>query len=327
QISKLLEVNQFIVDSCRSTLLTAEMDTEQYLTNGWNVMEQVHENNDETTAEELIREVTPLLERVAVLGPGDHEDPAVRQLFEWLADPERTVDEFNYIVGPLRLKVYHDTSAWGLRRDRLDLYMGIQAAEALAVRTPVLVGQWEHAAWLVVQTMENLAFLEGTPSLCLSDYVIRMMGDTEFCPNPYLRLQFVRIFPIKVQVNANNQKQAFDAVMFACYTLSTDPIQKFIYGVDTYGYGDLWSIIGSLDIVSKDGYLQEFDQQLSDKLQSMVSAMHKDVSCSYSLNPNRNTFSYELNIVTGIFQTISGLLNKNCRRFKRMGTIVTKLSL
>ena len=50
----------------------------------------------------LDRELTPILAELVTLGPGNDEHPAVQQLLNWLSDPAQcTVDDFNYVVGPL----------------------------------------------------------------------------------------------------------------------------------------------------------------------------------------------------------------------------------
>ena len=50
---------------------------------------------------DLDKEMTPILIEQCTLGPGKHEHPAVKQLSNWLFQPRRTVEEFNYVIRPL----------------------------------------------------------------------------------------------------------------------------------------------------------------------------------------------------------------------------------
>ena len=53
------------------------------------------------------KELTPILtELFLTLGPRIENHPTIRQLVNWLVHPQRTVDEFNYVVGPLGHHVY-----------------------------------------------------------------------------------------------------------------------------------------------------------------------------------------------------------------------------
>ena len=53
---------------------------------------------DITNMVHLARELTPIFATLRTLGPGNDHHPAVRQLFNWLADPQRTGEEFHYVI-------------------------------------------------------------------------------------------------------------------------------------------------------------------------------------------------------------------------------------
>ena len=49
--------------------------------------------------------LVPILAELVTLGPGNEQHPSVILLKDWLLDPERTVDDFNYVVGSLGRQV------------------------------------------------------------------------------------------------------------------------------------------------------------------------------------------------------------------------------
>ncbi|CAL4120405.1 unnamed protein product [Meganyctiphanes norvegica] len=273
------------------------------------LIEQVQASMDESTVEKLNREIRPVLEKLAVLEPGENRKAAISQLSVWLNDTERTGEEFSYVVGPLGVQVFNYMRAQGLLKqfgNIMFVNVVFNLAEALAVKSPVLEGSWEHATWFFVHLKNTLVVGCGTVSKNLSEWIIGMMGHSDMCPSPYLRLEFLKIFDdIEVCVDINNQTQTFESVMFACSSLELVHMKKFILFEDYHCCINLNSIFGALKKLNKDEYLQGFDQQLSDKLLIQTSVMIKDVSCMYGLNPNRNTYIYEINIITALFDTIS----------------------
>ena len=70
------------------------------------------------------------------------------------------------------------------------------AAEALAVRNPVLEGPWEYAAWFVVFLNSKYCkeYNYGIPSDNLIDWLIRVIGDPALCPDHSLRLELMNMF-------------------------------------------------------------------------------------------------------------------------------------
>ena len=122
------------------------------------------------------KELTPILAELLTLGPRCEDHPTFRQLFDWLVHPQRTLEEFNYVVGPLGHHVYlvmceHFSKYMYNRSCRYSVYLGQAAAEALAVKCPILEGPWEHAAWLVVRILRYYD-LGGLPSDRLTAWII-----------------------------------------------------------------------------------------------------------------------------------------------------------
>ena len=63
-----------------------------------------------------------------MLESGNDQHPAIRQLFNWLVDPDRTGEEFTYVIGELA-----DNVAYDVRDEGEDhMYLCITAARALA---------------------------------------------------------------------------------------------------------------------------------------------------------------------------------------------------
>ncbi|CAL4237905.1 unnamed protein product [Meganyctiphanes norvegica] len=283
-----------------------------------NLIEQMQASMDETDAENLNIEMRPILEKITELGPGENRDAAFSQLSSWVKDEKRTVGEFNYVVGPLGMQVcdyYYYMRAEGLLRirDRFFACLALELAEALVVESPVLKGQWEHLAWFAVYLRIRLQeFVPASNTYC--EWIIRMMGNSDLCPSPYLRLEYLKIFAIEVCVITNNQTQAFESVMFVCSTLTSVHMKEFIFSDHYVGCMYLRFIIRALKKLNKYEYLQAFDQKLFDKLFIQISVRIKDVSCLYGLNPIRSTYIYEINVITALFETTSANAQQELNR-------------
>ncbi|CAL4120379.1 unnamed protein product [Meganyctiphanes norvegica] len=287
-----------------------------------NLIEQMQASMDETDAEDLNIEIRPILENLTEVGPGENRDAAMSQLSSWLKDEKRTVEEFNYVVGQLGMHVCEYITPDRLFRIR-DRYFfpsrffacqALEAAESLVVESPVLKGPWEHLAWFAVylRSKRLQEFVPASNSYC--EWIIRMMGNSDLCPSPYLRLEFLQLFVLEVCVITNNQTQAFESVMFVCSTLTSVHMKEFIFSNHYGGCMYLRCIIEALEKLNKDEYLQAFDQQLSDKLFIQISVMIKDVSCLYGLNHNISTYIYEINVITALFETTSANAQQELNR-------------
>ena len=129
---------------------------------------------------ELDREMTPIIAELETLSPGNDDHPVVRQLFNWLKDLQRTGEEFTHVIG----KVAHDVNE--IMRDHFEDYMfefgpctylGKLAAEALAVRCPILEGPREEAVCLVLSLCKSYIIYDfGIASRRLSAWIIQMIG-------------------------------------------------------------------------------------------------------------------------------------------------------
>ena len=93
---------------------------------------------------EMVREMTPILTELLSLGPGNDSHPVVLELSNWLQDPQRTGEQFTYVIGDLANEIMHEHGEGDC------MYLVKAAAEALTVRCPVLKGSWEEAAWLLL---------------------------------------------------------------------------------------------------------------------------------------------------------------------------------
>ncbi|CAL4187303.1 unnamed protein product, partial [Meganyctiphanes norvegica] len=86
----------------------------------------------------------------------------------------------------------------------------LAAAEALAVKCPILEGSWEYAAWMVVFIVESHEL-----SGIVSNWIIKVIGNADICPNAHLRLELMSLLS-KAKIDIHNQTQAVEAVMSAC---------------------------------------------------------------------------------------------------------------
>lgn len=276
------------------------------------IMMQVAEQINELIYVGIEDTLTPTLEEVVALGPGNYQrHPAISKLFKWLVDPQRTVHEFNYVVGPLGQYTFEYYGRFK------NLYLGLVAAEALAVRNPILDGPWKHTAWFVVWLNSEFCkeYNYGTASDNLSDWIIRMMGDPDICPNPYLRLEFMSMFGSMVCVNAKNGKQAFEAVISTCSFFNDEYIESINTNISKV---TLYSTIRMLEKFVAGGYLLAFDENLAHILKSQISNIICDVSCSYSLKPYRNTGRQDMKMIIGLFYFTAGFAEQELERFREL---------
>ena len=242
--------------------------------------------------------LTTTLEELVSLGPGQYQrHPLISKVFRWLADPQRTPQEFSYVVGPMGCGIFTYNGHYK------NLYLGLIAAEALATRNPVLKGAWRHAAWFVVwlNSEYRAEYNYGIVSDNLSEWIIRVMGDPELCPSPPLRMEFMLMFGRMVSINAENGKQALDAIMSACSSVPLDDrnILEVMFG--DVSNVSLCSITNVLSKFIASGHLLALDQKLSRILNGHIINVILDVSCSYGLNPNRYTGQRELQMVMWFF--------------------------
>ena len=263
---------------------------------------------------EIDRELTPLLAELLTLGPRQENHPSVRQLFHWLVHPTRTVDEFNYVVGPLSHHVYivmcdHFYSYMHKRMFRYPIYCGQAAAEALSVKSPVLEGPWEHSAWLLVRLLRYYD-QGGLPSDRLNDWIIQVIGDDNLCPNAYLRIELMFLFKM-VPINKHNQTQAIEAMMSACSALSIDYLSGFWYSdFSILNFKPFYKIFSS---VIKDGCLPQFGARLANNLKEVNTKRLCDVSYRYGIKHYTYSEPKELQSLNALIITSAEYMKKEMK--------------
>ena len=133
------------------------------------LMDENDEKFGHPSMAEIDKNLRPILEEVAILGPGNQDHPAVQQLYSWLVEPQFTGEEFLYIIQPLFRDVQNIKYDEQMFDEDSCFYVGKVAAEALAVRSPLLEGYWERAMWCVVYEFSGYLKNEyGVASECLT---------------------------------------------------------------------------------------------------------------------------------------------------------------
>ena len=268
---------------------------------------------------DIDRELTPILTELMTLGPYSENHPSVRQLLNWFLQPQCTVSEINYVIGPLGHHVYlvmcdHFYDYMYKRQFRYPIYLGQAAAEALAVKCPILKGPWEHTAWLVVRLLRYYD-LGGLPSDHLTAWIIRMVGDSKICPNAYLRIELMFLFKM-VQLDRHNSPQATEAVMSACSALSIEYLSGFWYmDFSILHFKPFFRIFKE---VIEDGCLPMYGVILATYLNeaniTRLSERVHDVSYRYGLCPIKYTVPRELKSLISLINTSAGYIRKEMKR-------------
>ena len=166
----------------------------------------------------LDRALTPILAELVTIEAGNYQHPTVRQLFNWLVDPQITGEEFTYIIGKLAWDVndimeeHFPDYMYGHENK---MYLCTVAAEALAWRSPVLEGVWELAAWTLVMVIDLWHDPEDKVSVDqISTWVLNVIGDSTMCPNPSLRYEFIILLIKAVELDDCFEKQATEVIFF-----------------------------------------------------------------------------------------------------------------
>ncbi|CAL4125610.1 unnamed protein product [Meganyctiphanes norvegica] len=163
--------------------------------------------------EALDRELRPVLERLYKLTPSNDQHPDLLWLSEWLAKPERSVEEFLCVLEDL----YNNC-------DGNFLYVLRAAVEALSMRCPVLKGPWEDVVRSITEKtsmaldLQSYAGYYGPGSSSLSIWIIHVVGDPDLCPE--LRLQVLLLYRTMVKIDDNNCEQAQESLISACCFLN-----------------------------------------------------------------------------------------------------------
>ena len=269
---------------------------------------------------EVDRELIPIIAELATLGPGNDQHPTVRQLFNWLADPQRTAKEFIYVLGPLELHVcsimvdhFNQYVSVDTEETTCCIYLCKVAAEALAARCPVLEGSWETAAWYVEASNCNyLSSDYGFASDRFSSWIINIIGDPDLCPNSYLRWNLINLFRRMVNPDKHDQSQAIMSMMFTCSTLDLNHLSDDM---------DLHIIANLFDVYSHHGF--KYDQIIADRLKkdliSRSSVTLRDVAFNHSINPNIYTQSMELKALIALLKTTRAVIRQQYKHFLEKG--------
>lgn len=276
---------------------------------------------DDSKKTEINKQLLPDLLTLTMLRPRMDQHSAVKKLFKWMLDPQRSADEFLYVIGPL------GKSAWDIMEDinygyyiqykniGYSMYLAKVAAEALAVQCPILDGPWEHVMWLVLAFFGSYRTdIYGFPSDCLSAWIIRVIGDSNLCPIPHLRIDLIHLLIKIVDINDHNRVLALQSVMSACSNLNMEHNKKCRYGMNPS------TISKILKMFSKD--LLEFDKILSEKLQEVkglrLSAILYDVSYAQRMNTNIYSEPAELHGLTALLKTTAGYAKIKCETLEEV---------
>ena len=261
---------------------------------------------------DIDRELTPLLAKLMTLGPQSENHPVFRQLLKWMVNPQHTANDINYVIGPLGA---HVEKFYNICNDPLFffVYLGQAAAEALALKSPILEGPWEHTAWLVVYLLRLYdKDRGGLLSDHLTAWIIRMIGDSNLCPNPHLRIELMFLFNM-VPLDKNNSPQATEAVMSACSGLSIEYLSRvwnsgFVFMMDFYHFFRIFKK------VIENGRLPTYALKLSKCLNEgnnmRLSERKHDVSYRHAFNSIKHTEPGELRSLIALINTSTGYVRK-----------------
>ena len=259
---------------------------------------------------DIDRELTPLLVDLLTLGPQSENHPVFRQLLKWLVNPQRTANDINYVIVWMVYNLCNNTYVPHI----FFVYLGQVAAEALALKSPILEGPWEHTAWLVVNLLRFYDDKGGLqrPSDHLTAWIIRMIGDSNLCPNLHLRIELMFLFDM-VPLDKNNSPQATEAVMSACSGLSIEYLSGvwnsgFVFKMDFYHFFRIFKK------VIENGHLPMYALKLSKCLNEgnnmRLSERKHDVSYRHAFNSIKHTEPGELRSLIALINTSASYVRK-----------------
>ncbi|CAL4122270.1 unnamed protein product, partial [Meganyctiphanes norvegica] len=256
-----------------------------------------------STLDGLNYEMTTKLKKFMKLSPQIDHHPIVRQLFNWLSNPQQsTAEDFIYVMGLVRQNCNIDIGCSFYLR-----YLGNVVIGALADRCPILEGSWEQATWSVLEFAGRdeigTQYSQRFPSIFLSAWIIYVIGDPDICPNPQLRLKLLHLFMKLVIINDQNRTLALQSVMSAISSLKFELEEEHCNVMNTSLFNK------TLEKFTNHGYLLKLDKSLSKKLNDMKtfgqSAIIHDVSYIMRMNPNRFTYPIELQSITTLLKFTS----------------------
>ena len=259
---------------------------------------------------ELDREMIPILTEVATLECRNKDHPKIKQLYKWLLVPQRTAQEFCYVIGPL---IQHVVKS---QRNAFYYYVSSVAAEAIAMRCPVLEGPWEEAAWIlaIYGRLNSVYERFNDISSHVGTWLTSVIGDPDLCPNPYLRIELISLLQdISSKFSIQNRTDALESVLSA---------YSYLNNLDNFNqHRNIHYLNYNLDYFVKDTNVKAFDKKLAQSLLAV-----KASSCSAALhfvpyistvNPRKYTEPKALNGIIALLKTISGCARKSLQTFKQ----------
>ena len=109
------------------------------------------------------------------------------------------------------------------------MYLTKVAAEALAVKCPVLTGSWEAVVESVMTLSKSYKRQDyGAASDHFSTWIINAIGDPDICPTFSVRFDLMILLLNVVDFNDSNQTQAIRSLMFACSSIRVDNVIDLI---------------------------------------------------------------------------------------------------
>ena len=238
-----------------------------------------------TEFSKLDRMLMPLIAQVMTLKPGNDNHPYVSRLCKWLSKPQVNVDMFLYVVGRLHSRVFHLMHDYKyFKREQVieefcnivgwhpdvdipmlfekyteegGAYVFRAAAEAMAIRDPVLEDRWVKVAYTLCRQLSgsyNKKF--GFCSNRFSNWIIRVIGDSKLCPSTDLREQLILLYKTIVQIHNGNRAKALTSLMFVFSSL--DRQHEMFSSFDTIQTQD---VIDLLMLFTNDSYPNEINSQ------------------------------------------------------------------
>ena len=275
----------------------------------WSLLNQMKAAPVDPELAKYDRELTPILAELTTLQPGNHDHPVRNQLFNWLVEPHRTVEEFLYASIILREHVYDimDTHFKHYLVEGTEIAISKIALEALAVICPTLKGPWEQVTWFLAglydwfdYPIERFKFgypidIYGPASKHLTNWLILIIGDSDLCPNIYLRFALLRLLCHTSDPKHCSQEQALETILSACSMLCMD-----------YPDINLNIIQEALTLTQAKKCLLNFDEQLLGMEGSRLSALIYDVAYDAAVSPNKLANPMSFNGLSRLLVYLSG---------------------
>ena len=224
------------------------------------------------------KELNPVLDRLMSTQPDFTNYQDVEYLCKWLTQPTRRVEEFRYVLRDMFADFKMEYGC-----DSSTIYTAKTITEALAIRCPILEGSWAMVVWHLINEFEkhrqvNLA-IYGSSSSILSTWIIQVVGETDLCPDPELRLNMLLLFRTFVKIDHTNYKQALKSLLSLCPLLDQQG--------DTNNEPLTADIIDCLKLFMEGKYLQHFSLDLAQKLRQYrnmrKAILHHDFTQDYSI--------------------------------------------